>query len=171
MLECLAALHRELAADQARELGLMDPEGPGSFTHPSLSRMLHADCKVVTPLFKGREGETWVNKKTGEIRQVRYEPDADLHFEGTGETAYGTKFVIVAARSEEVRGRIILDAEWVPEAGGEAKVAMGCFARLRPLVPGAQGVVYDTALRGVHHQTLLREHGWLPVNRVTAAVA
>ena len=78
--------------------------------------------------------------------------------------------MIVAARSEEVRGRIILDTEWVPEAGGEAKVAMRCFARLRALVPGAQGVVYDTALRGVH-QTLLREHGWLPVNRVTAAVA
>ena len=38
-------------------------------------------------------------------------------------------------------------------------------------MPGAQGVVYDTALRGVHHQTLLREHGWLPVNRVTAAEA
>ena len=88
VLEGLVALHRSLAIDQARELGLMDPEGPGSFTHPSLSRMLHADAKVVTPLFKGREGETWVNKKTGEIKQVRFEPDADLHFEGTGETAY-----------------------------------------------------------------------------------
>ncbi|HEU5002336.1 MAG TPA: hypothetical protein VFW71_06100 [Actinomycetota bacterium] len=41
----------------------------------------------------------------------------------------------MAARSEQVRGRIILDTDWVPEAGGEAKVAMGCFARLRPLVP------------------------------------
>jgi hypothetical protein len=171
VLAGLASLHRELAADQARELGLMDPEGPGSFTHPHLSRMLHADGKVVTPLYKGRLGEEWVDKKTGEIKQVRYEPDADLHFEGTGETAYGTKFVLVAARSEEVRGRIILDTEWVPEKGGEAKVAMGCFTRLRRLVPGALGVVYDTALRGVHHQTLLREHGWIPVNRVTAAVA
>ena len=102
---------------------------------------------------------------------MRNEPDADLHFEGTGETAYGTRLVIVAARSEEARGRIILDAEWVPEAGGEAKVAIACFARLGPLVPGAQGVVYNTALRGVHHQTLLRQHGWLPVNRMTAAVA
>ncbi len=30
-------------------------------------------------------------------------------------------------------------------------------------------MIYDTALRGVHHQTLLRELGLLPVNRVTAA--
>jgi Uri superfamily endonuclease len=37
-------------------------------------------------------------------------------------------------------------------------------------VPGAQGVIYDTALRGVHHQTLLRDLVLLPVNRVTAAV-
>ena len=30
-------------------------------------------------------------------------------------------------------------------------------------------MIYDTALRGVHHQTLLRQLGLLPVNRVTAA--
>jgi hypothetical protein len=46
---------------------------------------------------------------------------------------------------------------------------MACFCRLAPLVPGAQAVVYDTALRGVHHQVLLRELGLAPVNRVTAA--
>jgi hypothetical protein len=37
--------------------------------------------------------------------------------------------------------------------------------------PGAQGVIYDTALRGVHHQILLRDLGLIPVNRVTAAKA
>jgi len=60
---------------------------------------------------------------------------------------------------------------WVSDKGGEAKVAMGSFKRLHPLVPGAQGVIYDTALGGVHHQTLLREMGLMPVNRVAAAVA
>jgi hypothetical protein len=171
VLEGLAKLHREIAAGQARELGLMDPEGPGSWTHPDLSRMVYSDGKVITPLYKTKSGDEWVDKKTGEIRQRRFEPDADLHFEGTGETAYGTKFVMVAARSEEIRGRIILDVEWVADKGGEAKVAMGCFKRLHPLVPGAQGVIYDTALRGTHHQVLLREMGLMPVNRVTVAVA
>jgi hypothetical protein len=78
------------------------------------------------------------------------------------------KFVLVAARTEGERGRIILDLDWVPDKGGEAKVAMACFKRLSPLVPGAQAIVYDSALRGVHHQVLLRDLGIMPINRVTA---
>jgi hypothetical protein len=165
----LMQVHRKTASAQAAEIGLVDPRGPGSFTHPHLSRMLYADGKVVTPLFKAQAGDTKVDKKTGEIKTLRYEPDAGLHFEGTGETAYGTKFVMVAVRSGEERGRMILDFSWVPKPGGEAKIAMDCFSRIAPFMPGAQGVIYDTALRGVHHQKLLRELGLMPVNKVTAA--
>ena len=92
----------------------------------------------------------------------RAEADAHLHFQGDGETAWGIKYVLVAARSTEVHGRIIVDVEWVPKAGGEANTAMDCFTRLAPHLPGMQGVIYDTALRGVHHQTLLRDLGLLP---------
>ena len=112
-----------------------------------------------------------VHRTTGEIRPARAEPDAGLHFEGTGETAWGTKWVIVAVRSEAVHGRMILDTDWVPSPGGEASTAMDAFRALAPLCPGAQGVIYDTALRGVHHQILLRDLGLLPLNRVTAAKA
>ena len=70
-----------------------------------------------------------------------------------------------------MHGRIILDVEWVPTAGAEARIAMNSFTRLAPLIEGAQGVIYDTALLGVHHQTLLRDLGLLPINRVTAARA
>jgi hypothetical protein len=171
VLAQVCARHRELAADQARELGLLDPDGPGSWTHPDLSRMLHADGKVVTPLFRAKPGDTRLDTATGEIRRLRHEPDAGLHVEGDGETAFGVKFVLVAARSTDVHGRIILDVEWVPKPGGEARSAMDCFTRLAPAIPGAQGVIYDTALRGVHHQTLLRDLGLLPINRVTAAHA
>jgi hypothetical protein len=167
ILAALGKLHRELAAAQAREIGLMDPDGPGSITHPHLSRMVHADGKVLTPLFKGKPGDVRIDRETGEIRQVRVEHDAGLHYERDGEAAWGTKFVLVAARSDV--GRIILDVERVPDAGAEARVAMECFSRLAPLLPGAQGVIYDTALRGVHHQVLLRELGLLSVNRVAAA--
>lgn len=48
----LSAAHREFAAAQARQIGLLDPEGPGSWTHPDLTRLLYADGKVLTPLFK-----------------------------------------------------------------------------------------------------------------------
>lgn len=169
ILEKLMHVHRKAASEQAAGIGLVDPDGPGSWTHPHLTRMLYADGKVVTPLYKAQAGDTKVDKKTGEIKPLRYEPDAGLHFEGTGETAYGTKFVMVAVRSGEERGRMILDFDWVPKPGGEASVAMDCFSRVAPLVPGAQGVIYDTALRGVHHQMLLRELGLMPVNKVTAA--
>jgi hypothetical protein len=169
VLEGLGNLHRELAIRQAREIGLLNPAGPGSWTHPHLSRMLYADGKVVAPLYRAKPGDTRVDKGTGEIRAVRHEPDARLHFEGDGEAAWGTKFVMVAVRGEDTHARVILDVERVPEPGGEAAVAMKCFRRLAPLVPGAQGVIYDTALRGVHHQTLLRDLGLIPVNRVTAA--
>jgi len=170
VLAGIARLHRQIASVQARELGLLDPQGAGSWSHPHLSRMLYADGKVVTPLFRAKPGETRTDKATGEIKQLRCDHDGALHFEGTGEAAWGTKFVIVAARATEERARMILDVEWVPKPGGEASAAMKCFRRLSPHVPGAQGVIYDTALRGVHHQELLRELGLLPVNRVTAAV-
>lgn len=48
---------------------------------------------------------------------------------------------------------------------------MDSFSELAPHCPGAQGVLYDTALRGVHHQRLMRDHGWLSVNKVAAAKA
>jgi hypothetical protein len=169
VLCALTGLHRELAAEQARELGLLDPDGPGSWTHPHLTRMLHADGKVITPLFRARPGDTQLDTQTGELRSLRADPDGGLHVEGDGEMAWGVKFVLVAARTADAHGRIILDVEWVPTAGAEARTAMGCFTRLAPHVEGAQGVIYDTALRGVHHQTLLRDLGLLPINRVTAA--
>jgi hypothetical protein len=167
----IRTIHQRCALDQARSLGLLDPKGPGSWTRPDLSRMVYADGKVVTPLFRAHPGDRVVDRQTGEIRPARAEHDAGLHFEGTGETAWGTKWVIVAVRSEDVHGRIILDTDWVPSPGGEAAVAMDCFRGLASRSAGTMGVIYDTALRGVHHQTLLRDLGLLPVNRVTAAKA
>ena len=171
VLPRLRAVHQHCAEAQAQQLGLLDPDGPGSWTRPDLSRMIYADGKVITPLFKAHPGDRIIDRNTGEIRPARAERDAGLHFEGTGETAWGTKWVIVAVRSEAVHGRIILDTDWVPSPGGEAAVAMGCFRGIADRCPGAMGVIYDTALRGVHHQTLLRDLGLLPVNRVTAAKA
>jgi len=170
-LDALASRHRELAAHLAEELGLCDQNGPGSWTHPHLSRMIHADGKVIAPLYRAKPGDIRIDKLTGEMLATRAEHDAGLHFEGDGEIAWGTKFVLVAARTDDPHGRVILDIDWVPKPGGEPATAMACFERVAPLLPGAHGVIYDTALRGVHHQHLLRDLGWLSINRVTAAAA
>jgi hypothetical protein len=171
VLDQLRVIHRRSASEQAQQIGLLDPKGRGSWTKPDLSRLIHADGKVVTPLFRAHPGDTKLDKETGELRPVRAENDASLHFEGTGETAWGTKWVIAACRSEDIHGRIILDVEWVPQAGGEARVAVDTFVRIAPHCDGAQGVIYDTALRGAHHQTLLRDLGWLSINKVAAKKA
>jgi len=171
VLADLRRIHQETAVRTAREIGLLDPDGPGSWTRPDLSRMLYADGKVLTPLFRAKPGDRRLDTTTGELRLVRTENDAGLHFEGTGEMAWGTKWVITAVRSTDIHGRVVLDVDWVSSPGGEAATAMAAFADLHPLCDGAQGVIYDTALRGVHHQRLLRDLGWLPVNRVTAEKA
>jgi hypothetical protein len=170
VLNELTAIHRQSNAGLARRLGLLDPDGPGSWTHPDPSRLLYADGKVITPLYRAKPDEVVVDS-SGEVCARRHERDADLHFEGDGEAAWGTKFVLVAIRTDSPHGRVILDCAWVPKPGAEAATAMACLRRLAPLVPGAHGVVYDTALRGTHHQDLLRHLGLMLINRVTAAKA
>jgi len=124
---------------------------------------------VITPLFRARPGDKKIDKATGEVHYPRAEHDAALHVEGTGEMVWGTKFVLIAARLPHPHSRFILDAAYVPTPGGEAGTAVERFVALEPCLPGAHGVVYDTALRGVHHQLLMRELGWISINRVTAA--
>lgn len=133
--------------------------------------MLYGDGKVLTPLFRARPGDTRLDTTTGELRPVRADPDGGLHFEGSGEAAWGSKWVLMAVRSSDVHGRVIVDVDWVPAPGGEAAVTVDSVAALAPLCPGAQGAIYDTALRGVHHQRLMRDLGLLTVNKVTAAKA
>jgi len=160
----------EIATRQAvNDLGLCDPAGPGSATHPDLARMLYADGKVITPLWKAKPGDTRLDKTTGQLRPLRYDADAALHVTGSGEPAWGTKHVMVAARHEQRHARMILSVAAVPDVGGEAKTALERIGRLASLLPGAIGVIYDGAFRGTHLVELLRDRGLLPIVPVAAA--
>lgn len=153
----------------ARELGLCDPDGAGSLTHPCAERMVTGDGKVVTPLYKAKPGDCTLDETTGQLRELRADPDAKLHITGSGEPAYGNKFLLVAARSDQVHGRVILAVDQVREAGAEAAVAVAAISRVAARLPGTQGVLYDGALRGVHLQRLLHQTGILPIVPVHAA--
>jgi hypothetical protein len=48
--------------------------------------MLHADGKVITPLFRARPGDTRVDPTTGEILPRRADPHGGLHVEGADVT-------------------------------------------------------------------------------------
>lgn len=155
---------RETAAVQAQEMGMCLVDGPGSWTHPDLSRVPYADGKVITPPYKAKEGDTRLDKRTGELRMLRADPDAGLHQTGDGQRVFGNKFVIAACRTSDHHGRVILDFAHVGKAkGGEPAVAVECFARIAPLLPGAQGVLYDGAFRGKHMQRLLNQLGLIPI--------
>ena len=167
------AIHRQLAADQAGQLGLLDPDGPGSWTHPDLCRMLYADGKVITPLFKAKPGDTASStRRTGEIRyptrrtrrgaalrrhrrdrvghQVRHRrrPHTDDRTAGSSSTSTGS-----------------------PRPAAKPATAMDCFTRLAPAAraPRASSTTPPSAASTTRH--LLRDLGLLPVNRVTAAKA
>lgn len=168
MEEVLLRVFRVLACRHATELGLCSEEGGGSFTHPSLGRLVYADGKVIKPLYRAKPGTTVIDEDTGEIRTVRSDPDAKLHITGSGKEAWGNKFLIVGVRHPEPHTRVILDVRSVPRTTAEATVAVASFRELRPLLPGAHGVLYDGALAGIHNQVLLHELGWLPVVPVTA---
>jgi hypothetical protein len=167
--ELRSAFTEGSAAQAVEDMGMCRSDGPGSLTHPDLSRMLYADGKVITPVYKAKPGQKKVDRATGEVRELRADPDAHLHITGGGEPAYGNKFVMVSCRTPDPHGRMILDLEWVPDVGGEAKVALHCLGRVAPCVPAAQGVLYDGAFRGVHLQEILHHLGLVPVVPVTAA--
>jgi len=63
--------------------GCSIPTGPGSGHSGAWTGSCHGDGKVITPLFHARPGETRVDPVTGEIRRLRNEPDAGLHYEGS----------------------------------------------------------------------------------------
>lgn len=158
-----ARIHAEGATRQAIEAGNLDERGAGSPTHPDITRTLYGDGKVITPLYRATPGTTTVNRETGEIREVRSDPDAAFHVEGGGDRVWGTKFATLATRREE--GRFILAIDHVES--DEAKVALGMLRRVRPLAPGAQALVWDMELRGKHLAEILRL-GLVPVVKVPA---
>jgi hypothetical protein len=143
------------AAETALELGLADPNGAGSFSHPALERSMWADGKVITPLSRLKRGTS-----------NNADPDARLHQTGTG-PAYGNKFVLAGCRGPAVHERVILSLERVGK-GGEAKYAVDCINRVASRLPGLHAAIYDGAMRGTHAAEVHRESG---IHLVRPAIA
>lgn len=154
----------------APEMGVCDPGGGGSLTYPDLARILVGDGKVVTPLFKAKKGDKWFDKETGEVLAAKkHDPDAKMHTTGGGHPVYGNKFVIWASRIDRCHGRWIHSVGWVKSAGGEARTALDCLTRVAPLLSGAQGALYDGAMRGKHHRECMRLIGLQMISPPAAA--
>jgi hypothetical protein len=160
------------AARLAVAIGLCDPNGDGSLTHPSADRVVAGDGKVLTPRYKtSPQQRGTIDKTTGEVRTKRADPDAGLHVVGGGDQAFGTKYVLLSTRGDGRNQLMILAVDHSPTKarGGEAATALNAFDRVLPLLPGAQAVVYDGALRGTHLHHLLTHHGIITIARVHKA--
>ncbi len=168
----LAEAFTHHATRLAVRVGLCDPDGTGSVTHPAPDRVVAGDGKVLTPRYKTSPNQRGtVDKSTGEIRTKRADPDAGLHVVGGGDQAFGTKYVLISTRGDARNQRIVLAVEHSPTKarGGEAATALDALDRVLPLLPGTQAVVYDGAFRGTHLHHLITHHGVIPIARVHKA--
>ena len=157
------------AAQLAVHIGLCDPDGTGSLTHPSPNRVVAGDGKVLTPRFRTSPKQRGVpDPATGEIRTRRADPDAALHVTGGGDQAFGTKYVLISTRGDARNQRVVLHVAHTPNrgSGGEAATALSALDATLPHLPGAQAVVYDGAMRGTHLHHLITRHGVVPLARM-----
>jgi hypothetical protein len=125
---------------------------------------IYGDGKNIDALYRAEPGTKKVDPEMGEVREVRFDPDAAWHTEGGGEIVWGLKFATASVRSDE--GRFMLGAEHVEN--DEAAAALRLLHRVRLSAPGAQAVVWDMALRGEHLQQILTLLGLVPVVQVHA---
>lgn len=162
----------QVSARQAVEMGICDPNGGGSISHPHPNRAITGDGKVITPMYRAKRNTQRVDRETGEILGTKKaDPNALLHVTGGGHPAYGNKFVMIAGRTEHWHGRMILSLDHVPTKGSEAQVAIDCVERVKANLPGAQALIYDGAVRGTHVRRLLHDIGILSISPPTAAQA
>lgn len=140
----------------ARNVGLLDPNGPGSRTRPSPARTIYGDGTIVRPLYRPEN-------------KGRNDPDAEQHTRHDGHI-WGNDLVTIATRGPQPHQRVILAVGRVHQRGHEADTAIELITRVHHHAGnGIQAVVYDGAMRGTHHEQLMTELGLIVVNKVHPA--
>jgi hypothetical protein len=140
----------------ARNVGLLDPNGPGSRTRPHPTRTIYGDGTIVKPLYRP-------------TNSGRTDPDAEEHTRHDGQI-WGNDLVTIATRGPEPHRRVILAVDRVDSPGTEAATAVEAIRHVHQHAgDGILAVVYDGAFRGVHHETLMTELGLIVINKVHPA--
>lgn len=173
-------LHRACA--HAIALGLLPLTG-GSWSHPHPTRTIYGDGTVVRPLYKppavqwleqpdGQRVRQFVDRRTGEVLTQmprRVDLDAADWYGHTG-LVHGNNFVAFHVRGTAVHERVVLAVGRVDYPGGEAAEAVRLTRLLHAqLGDRVQAAVYDGAWRGVHIDEVMRNCGWIVINKVALA--
>ncbi len=160
--EVLTAYTTHAVAD-ARTIGLLDPKGPGSLTHPHRTRTIYGDGTIVRPIYKRTP-----DNANG---SARVDADAAVHHRHDGKIR-GNNLVTINVRNDAPHQRVVLAVGRVDEPGREAATAVSLIQRVHAVAgPGIQAVVYDGAFRGTHHETLMSTLGGVVINKVHSARA
>lgn len=163
-LDTLLDAYTAEAVTLARTIGLLDPNGPGSLTHPHRSRIIYGDGTVVRPLYQPDR-----TKKKTTTAARRADPDAATFHRHDG-PIHGNNLVAICARGDAPHERVVLAVGRVDEPGREADCALELIGQVvHHAGTGIQAVVYDGALRGVHIEQLMTRHGLIVINKVPAA--
>ena len=133
-------------------MGQLDPSAAGSLSRLNPARICSGDGTVLSPRYKASPGDRQLNRETGELEQVRHDPDATWYKTGDNKVVRGHSFVLIESRSEHEDEIVLLGVRYQrkDEEGGEGGLAIRMIKELRPLLPGLQGVTWDKALRGKH---------------------
>ena len=154
-LDTLLDAHIRRSVILATAVGLL-PDRGGSLTHPDPRRTLYGDGTIVRPLYRPDT-------------PGRIDPDIAQHVRHDG-PHWGNNFVLAYCRGPAPHQRVILGAARVDDPGREADTAVALFDRIIAQAGSRiQAVVYDGALRGVHHNQLMRDRGVLVITKVHAA--
>ncbi|OZB88188.1 MAG: hypothetical protein B7X41_09455 [Microbacterium sp. 14-71-5] len=171
------------AVTQARQMGLLDPAGPGSLCHPHPSRTIYGDGTVVRPMYKPpaarrstdpHTGKTVITYLDGAGKPIdaptrRFDPDGAEYHGHTG-PVHGQNFVAWSVRGPGPHERVVLTVGRVERPGQEADDAMAAFWPLHDVAgAGIQAVVYDGAMRGAHIDDLMTRAGVVAINKVHAS--
>ena len=174
-LAALARVFPPVAAAAARRIGLLDPAGPGSLTHPDATRAAYGDGTLVRPLYRPPETVllhndddtttvAYPDPRTGQLLARppgRFDPDLELHH-GRGGPVLTHGYVCWHTRGPKPYQRIDLAAAHIPAPGAEAATAVTLLRDVhRAAGTGIQVVVYDGALRGVHIEQIMTRYGYV----------
>lgn len=142
----------------ARNIGLLVPTSNRLRNTPQATRTIYGDGTIVRPMYANTTDP-----------QRRRDPDVAEHVRHDG-AYWGNNLVHLAVRGPEPHRRVILALGRVERPGREADTALELLDRVMAYAGnGAQALVYDGALRGVHHDTIMRRHGLIVINKVHPA--
>lgn len=171
----LARVFPAIAVRAARRIGQLDPRGPGSLTHPDVTRCVYGDGTLVRPLYRppeavvidrpdGTTSTFYIDPRTGKLVDKpprRYDRDLQPHH-GKGGPVLTHGYVCWHTRGVKPYQRIDLAAAHIDAPGGEAAAAVRLLRDVhRAAGTGVQAVIYDGAFRGVHINQIMSDMGYL----------